>query len=98
MCQRALTLSERKLVRKWAWLDNHKQLRTGVGWSPSPRKLTLEGLSWTVFDKDEDRDTAGRQFVQLIQDLLTKPVGETAEASIQPTLESAPTGAQEALL
>ncbi len=54
-----------------------------------PRKLTLEGLSWTVFDKDEEKETIGKQFVQLIHDLLTKPVGETAEVTVEPTLESA---------
>jgi len=40
------------------------------------RKLTLQSLSWTVFDKEAEKEAVGRQFVQLVQEQLTKPVGE----------------------
>ena len=50
--------------------------------SPSPlcpnRKLTLENLYWSVFDRAEERENNGRQFVQLVQEQLSKPTTEVS--------------------
>ena len=49
---------------------------------PGPcRKLTLESLYWTAFDSEEERATHGRQFVQLVQEQLSKPVTEVCVQS-----------------
>ena len=43
-----------------------------------PRKLTLENLYWSVFESEEERENNGRQFVQLVQEQLTKPTAEVS--------------------
>jgi len=55
-------------------------------------KLTLQSLSWTVFDKEAEKEAVGRQFVQLVQEQLTKPVGEQVELAPTQSLQSAPPG------
>ena len=40
------------------------------------RKLTLENLYWSEFEREEERENNGRQFVQLVQEQLTKPTAE----------------------
>ena len=40
------------------------------------RKLTLENLYWTVFESEAEREDNGRQFVQLMQEQLSKPATE----------------------
>lgn len=39
-------------------------------------KLTLENLYWTVFESEAEREDNGRQFVQLMQEQLSKPATE----------------------
>ena len=51
----------------------------------SPRKLTLETMYWSVFEREEERENNGRQFVQLVQEQLTKPTAE-----VSPTLPPLP--------
>ena len=44
---------------------------------PTPhRKLTLENLYWSVFESESEREDNGRQFVQLVQEQLSKPSAE----------------------
>jgi hypothetical protein len=52
-------------------------------------KLTLENLYWSVFERAEERENNGRQFVQLVQEQLTKP---TTEATLETVTGSAPAG------
>ena len=42
-------------------------------------KLTLQSLLWTVFDKEEEKEMVGRQFVQLVQEQLTKTTTPAAQ-------------------
>lgn len=42
------------------------------------RKLTLENLYWYVFADEKDREDHGLQFVQLVQEQLSKPATEVS--------------------
>jgi hypothetical protein len=53
---------------------DHFELHCGM-------KLTLEYLYWCVFQNEGEREDNGRQFVQLVQEQLSKP-------AIEPTLET----------
>lgn len=43
------------------------------------RKLTLENLYWYVFADEKEREDHGLQFVQLVQEQLSKPATEVSQ-------------------
>ena len=53
---------------------------------PVCRKLTLETLYWSVFQNEAERNDNARQFVQLVQEQLSKPATEVSLPTETPCL------------